>query len=140
MAPSKDTSYRVFTPVIPSTPVQIVSDLLMDVIQPWIGAERQQNTPSFPVYSAIPQLAATNLGYLVTNSPIKALSPLPDVLDIDISPVKGQMAKAKAKAKEPWVKTDYELKLEETLEIERARLLNAKGQAMQLQAAVILQQ
>ncbi|KAG5638428.1 hypothetical protein H0H81_012759, partial [Sphagnurus paluster] len=83
-------------------------------------------------------LAATNLRYLVTNSPIKASSPLPDVPDIDISPVKGQTAKAKAK--EPRVKTDYKLKLEETLEIERARLLKAKGQAMQLQAAVVLQQ
>ena len=33
MAPSRDTSYKVFTPIIPLTPVQIVSDLLVDAIQ-----------------------------------------------------------------------------------------------------------
>ena len=31
---SRDTSYKVFTPIIPLTPIQIVSDLLVDAIQP----------------------------------------------------------------------------------------------------------
>jgi DDE superfamily endonuclease len=46
MAPSHDTSYKVFTPVIPSTPIHIVSDLLVDAVQPGINTQCMQETKS----------------------------------------------------------------------------------------------
>jgi hypothetical protein len=34
MAPSCDTSFKIFTPIVPPTPVRIVTDLIIDIIQP----------------------------------------------------------------------------------------------------------
>jgi hypothetical protein len=56
--------------------------------------------------------------------------------DMNMSPVKRLATPA---AEKPRVKTIYELKLEKMLDIERARVLKAKGEAMQLQAIAVLQ-
>ncbi|KAF8963852.1 hypothetical protein BDZ97DRAFT_1818220 [Flammula alnicola] len=39
MAPSRETSYKVYTPIVPSTPVRIVTDLLVDAIQAPVPSE-----------------------------------------------------------------------------------------------------
>ena len=135
IALSKDTSYKVYTPAQASEPVQIVSDLLMDAIQPRIHSEVQGNIPPFPIRTALPQLAATDIGYLVSPSPIKAASQPPDIPDIHILPVKHGSATKNLERK----KTPYELELEEQLVVERAWTIKAKGQVMQLEATVCLQ-
>ena len=61
MAPSRDTSYKIFTPIIPPTPVQIVTDLLVDAVLPSIDPNPNQPPDtgtrigsSLPVCLAIP--------------------------------------------------------------------------------------
>ena len=44
MAPSRDSSYKVFTPIVPPTPVRIVTDLLVDAIQAPIS-QSNENMP-----------------------------------------------------------------------------------------------
>ena len=92
MAPSKDTSYKVYTPIIPSTPIQIVSDLLMDIIQPCDNPGASQTLPLFSLHVAVPQLAGTSLGYLILKSSIKASTPVPDMPEINISLIKHRQA------------------------------------------------
>ncbi|KIL55910.1 hypothetical protein M378DRAFT_188629 [Amanita muscaria Koide BX008] len=137
MAPSKDTSYKVFTPVIPSTPIRIVTDLLMDVIQPCDNREGRENIPPFPVRVAVPQLAQTELAYLVSKSPIKASTPPPDMPDIIISPVKHRGVAKQTTTHGPL--TLREIELEEELQLERAKRMEMKGMAMQLQAQNVIQ-
>ena len=137
MAPSKDTSYKVISPVLPSTPVRIVSDLLMDVIQPHKNPERPRNAPLFPIQIAVPQLAGTDVGYLVSESPIQAAFPPPDMPNVNISPVKPQTRKRPAQ-ETPEPPTLREIELEEKLLAWQAKTMKAKGEAMQLQATVVL--
>jgi hypothetical protein len=142
MAPSCNTSYEVFTPVIPSTPVHIVSDLLVDAVQPGINMRRMQETkssamiisPSRPVRTALPLLASTDVGYLTSESPIGSSSQPPDMPTFEISPVKHH-AKAAATRAQPTQIDD----LTQALEVANAQLDMMKGQVLQLQATMVLQ-
>lgn len=95
MAPSRDTSYKVFTPVIPPTPVRIVSDLLVDAVQPGFNViqKLKQSTtailsPSRAVRTALTQLASSNGKFLTSSSPIKSSASPPDLETMLLSPVK----------------------------------------------------
>jgi hypothetical protein len=148
MAPSKDTSFKVFTPVIPSTPIRIVSDLIMDVIQPHESEERPQKIPPFPVRVAVPLLAQTELAFLVSKTPIKASTPLPDMPEIIISPIKHRRAEKRTTAWEPETLQEAKEELQrekamnaemkEELRLERAKNMEIKGIALQTQAQNVI--
>ena len=139
MAPSKDTSHKVYTPIIPTTPVRVVSDLLMDAIE--FGnnggvachANKVLNVPPQPVRFAIAELAKTEYGFLVSNSPIKSSQPVPDMPTVMISPVKKKaVVQQRARDEEP---TQRELEAEERalLAEEKAELAEAKAMALKSQ-------
>jgi len=139
MAPSCNTSYKVFTPVVPLTPVQIISDLLIDAIQPttesWPGESSTMIfSPSHPLRIVLPQLASTEAGYLTSQSPIKSMSQLPDIPTIHISPVKHH-----AKASGMATKTSHEQKLQEGVTTKQAEADFWKRKVLQLQAMMVLQ-
>jgi len=74
MAPSHDTSYKVYTPVMPTKAVQVVMDLLIDAIQPLIAMPDQWQSlgsllsPSCPVCAALPMLTSSEAHFLATLS------------------------------------------------------------------------
>jgi len=96
MVPSHDTSYKVYTPVVPPKAVQIVTDLLMDAVQPPVAMLDKQSaqlplSPSRPVCMALPLLASSDAGFLTMLSSIKASSQPPDLQTMEVSPVKHVM-------------------------------------------------
>jgi hypothetical protein len=96
MPPSRDTSHKVFTPVVSPTPVRIVSDLLVDAVQGNVNAKDHTSStlivsPARPIQIAIPQLTSSDAGFLTSNSPIKSSSQPPDLPTMEISPIKCQL-------------------------------------------------
>ena len=158
MAPSQDTSYKVYTPIVPPTPIRIVTDLLVNAIQPAINQSDKNplsrekevehtsvehtSHQSYPVQIALPQLASTEAQFLVSQSPIKSSSKLPEMSTAEISPVKKHAPTPKAKDLDLLtvkVKTQLERQLQDELVVKEARIKYLKGYVLQLQSQMILQ-
>lgn len=139
MAPSCDTSYKVFTPVVPPTPVQIVSDLLVDATQPAIRTRDEPAesmvivSPLQPVQIAIPQLASSDARYLTSISPVKSSSQPPDLPTFEISPIKYPRNVDGRERRE------HQVMNQEVLMAKEAQINLLKGQLLQLQATMVLQ-
>jgi len=97
LAPSKDTAFRYFTPIEPTPAVRIMTDLMADVLQPVPDQQNEANethntcTTSrnlFPIRVALPELLASDVGYLASRSPIKSSTEPPNLETILISPIK----------------------------------------------------
>jgi len=98
LAPSKNTAFRYFTPIEPTPAVRIMTDLMVDVLQPVIDQQdeadntianpRTTSRHLFPIRTALPELLASDVGYLASGSPIKASTEPPDLETILISPIK----------------------------------------------------
>ena len=145
MAPSRDTSYKIFTPIIPPTPVQIVTDLLIDAIQPSVDPKLNQPSheigiePILPVRLAIPQLASSDICFLTSQSPVKSTMELPNFPTMELSPVK-LVAKAEGVDLSKAVpKTKLEKLLHEALVAKSAEADFFRGCTIQLQASMVLQ-
>ncbi|PPQ75808.1 hypothetical protein CVT26_001458 [Gymnopilus dilepis] len=152
LAPSKDTSFRFFSPVEPPPAVQIMTDLMVDMLQPPVSpqsdapGEGSPSTPArvarapFPIRAALPQIAATELRFLISESPIKSTSQPPDLPTMELSPVK------RPSNKDPEVDlltanptTRLEVELQDALVEKIARNKALKARVLQLQAALVLQ-
>ncbi|TFK22508.1 hypothetical protein FA15DRAFT_695692 [Coprinopsis marcescibilis] len=142
MAPSLETSAKAYSPIIPSTPLRIVTDYLMDAASSRNMSESQQtstetqNTPapnSFLAQTAINQLAGTSVGFLFTKSPIHSSSLPPTLPTVEISPVKQRMDHQLSK------NTYTRAEVEEMLTVKQAEANYWKGTATQQQAVLVLQ-
>jgi len=145
MAPSRDSSYKIFTPIVPSTPVRIVTDLLVDAVQAPISRSNE-NSPqgqeaalTLPVRIAIPQLASSDAQFLISQSPIKSSSILPEMTAVEISPVKQRTQPHKKDLLTSEVKTQLEKHLQEELVVKDAKITYLKGYILQLQSQMVLQ-
>jgi len=145
MAPSRDSSYKIFTPIVPPTPVWIVTDLLVDAVQAPISRSNK-NSPqgqeaalTLPVHIAIPQLASSDAQFLISQSPIKSSSILPEMTAVEISPVKQCTQPRKKDLLTSEVKTQLEKHLQEELVVEDAKITYLKGYILQLQSQMVLQ-
>jgi hypothetical protein len=142
MAPSRETSYKVFTPVVPPTPVRIVTDLLLDAVQPGISMEDQQTSEdrhspdNLPIWIALPQLASSDAAFLTSSSPIKSSSMLPELPTMEISPAKPHQNQDLHTMK---MKTVIERRLEEALVKKHAEADILRAQVIHLQSAMVLQ-
>jgi len=149
MAPSRDTSFKVFTPVVPPTPVRIVTDLIVDTIQPAISSSEDPDlTPtkvipsSQPLRIAMPQLASSGAAFLLSNSPIKSSSNPPNLPTMEISPVKQHRKQGETSISELLtipVKSPLEKCLQEALVLKNAEANFFRGRTIQLQSAMVLQ-
>ncbi|KAF8162394.1 hypothetical protein BJ912DRAFT_864753, partial [Pholiota molesta] len=94
-----------------------------------------------PIRAAIPELAATELRFLVTDLPIKASSKPPDFPTVEISPVKSR-SRSNSKVLGDLLtanpKTTLEFRLQGALVEKLARNKALKGQILQVQAALVL--
>ncbi|KIL56474.1 hypothetical protein M378DRAFT_1034675 [Amanita muscaria Koide BX008] len=144
MAPSRDTSYKVFTPIIPSTPVRIVSELLVDAIQPPVNESANQGSsglalsPSRLVRMAVPQLASSDACFMTSSSPIRSSSEPPDLQTMELSPIKRQMTTNNHLLTMGTAK-ERETQLREALLAKQAQIDFLKGQVLQQQATMVLQ-
>ena len=153
MAPSHDTSFKIFTPVVPPTPVRIVTDLIIDTVKPVIpSTEDSDLTPtvvvplacSQPIRIAMPQLASSSAAFLLSKSPIKSSSNPPDLPTMEVSPVKQprKLANIQASTSELLtipVKSSLEKQLQEALVLKNAEANFFRGRVIQLQSAMVLQ-
>jgi len=102
LAPSRETSNKLNLPIVPPTPVRIVTDLIVDVTQPVpengheasasgsrSGSRTLLNSPHAPVRIALPQLKSTTAAFAVSESPVKSSSNPPPVeaVAMEISPI-----------------------------------------------------
>lgn len=145
MVPSCNTSYKVFTSVAPSTPVRIITDLLIDAVQPHINMWKDPSTlgekisPWCPVHFTIPELTSTDITFLTSSSPIKSSSQLPNIPTIDISPVKYRQRRMSLYLLTMLVKTPIERRLQEGLVAKQAEVNFYKENVIQLQSQMVLQ-
>ncbi|KAF5354101.1 hypothetical protein D9756_007274 [Leucocoprinus leucothites] len=92
--PSCNTSFQHFTPIPPPTPIWIMTELIIDAVQPSMPIEGDtrpsevQYSQSLPLQHALSNLATTNAHFLVSDSPIKASSPLPKTPPIQLLPIR----------------------------------------------------
>ena len=159
LAPSKDTSFRHFSPIEPPEAVHIMTDLMVDVLQPIINQseanEQTNNSPAaltthrnlFPIPTALPKLLSSETGFLISKSPIKASSSPPDISTIEIFPVKQRITNKQSKA-EPVVnvnlltvevKTALEKALQNALKAKDSEAQYYKSHAAKLQSMMVLQ-
>lgn len=145
-APSRDTSFRHISPVEPSTPVRIITDLLIDTIQP--SPNNSNNTHENihdlrPLRRAVPELTATDARFLVSESPIKASMQPPHILPIQLSPAKCLKRPSTKTQLQTLISTLTSTRLEKDLQValvakaEEVAILRSK--VLQLQSAMILQ-
>ncbi|KAF8067611.1 hypothetical protein FPV67DRAFT_1415819 [Lyophyllum atratum] len=146
MAPSRDTSYKVYTPLVPPTPVRIVTDLLVDATQPAINPSNENSSQreplqlTQPVRIALPQLASSGAAFLTSQSPIKSSSILPEMPTAEISPIKSRTRSEKnSNLLTVGVKTGLEKQFQEALVVKDAEINFLKGYIMQLQSQMVLQ-
>ncbi|TFK16787.1 hypothetical protein FA15DRAFT_739702 [Coprinopsis marcescibilis] len=145
LAPSKQTSHKVFTPFEPLSPVKIVRDLLMDELErkklalATTSAPNKENAPltspntSLPMQVALVQLKGTSSSYLFSQSPIKSTLPLPSIPTIEFSPIKPSRLK-------PTLKQRYtQEEVDELITEKEAEAKFWKGTAMQQQAVLVMQ-
>lgn len=142
-APSRDSSYKVVSPVVPATPIRILSDALVDLVQAPLPSEdisniQQRAQPLFPTHlfparTALNHLQDTGAAFLVKNSPIKASAELPDMPTFEISPIK---PKQKQKEIEQICSP---AELHELLIEQQARVDYWKGRTIQLQSQMVMQ-
>jgi hypothetical protein len=159
MAPSRDSSFKVFTPVIPPTPVRIVTDLIIDTVQPVIpSSEDTQDSDLTPtkvvphsqaVRIAMPQLASSSAAFLLSKSPIKSSSNLPDLPTMEMSPIKRSRKRGNLNIQVGTsdeselltipVTSSLEKRLQEALVLKNAEANFFRGRVIQLQSAMVLQ-
>ncbi|KAJ2920001.1 hypothetical protein MD484_g405, partial [Candolleomyces efflorescens] len=139
MAPSRDSSSKVISPVLPATPVRILSDALIDLVQAPSGSgctsaavHEPHSSHLFPVRTALHQLRNTNAAFLINDSPIKGSAQLPDLPTFEISPVK-------SKRKQDGAEHHSRRELQELLDEKQAEVDFWKGTAIQLQSQMVLQ-
>ncbi|KAF5338313.1 hypothetical protein D9758_015752 [Tetrapyrgos nigripes] len=108
LAPSKDTSWKAFTPIEPSAPVKILRD--------------------------------SELGFLVSSSPIKPSAEPPELRTATISPVKLRPTGNIAKLLEREPVTNAEKELRDAIRVLHGKSEAYKEQALQTQATGVLQQ
>lgn len=154
LAPSKESSHQVATPVIPPTPVRLVSELLLDLAP--LNTIDEDTTPPdsptparpkpLPVFAnrgriALNELQGTSAGSLFTSSPIKSSLAPPDMPLATISPQKkpkpDDFIEGLLQRK---TKTKLEQELQQALEEERARSRYWKTRTIHLQSTLVLQQ
>ncbi|KAJ3526256.1 hypothetical protein NMY22_g10234 [Coprinellus aureogranulatus] len=157
LAPSKESSHEVITPVVPPTPVRIMTDYILDAL-PLASLPEESDTPpdsptpshantSLPrtaietrTHIAMNELRGTSAGFLFESTPIESTAEPPDLPAIPISPVKkgkGQDSVEDLLVQEsdnPLVKG-----LQRALEEERAKSAFYKRQTINLQSAMVLQ-
>ena len=145
MAPSCDTSYKVFTPIFPSMPIRIVTDLLVDVIQPPVNPSEDKASVdnighTFPVRAAFHELRTSSAWFLTSDSPIKSSSEPPDIPALEISPMKPWTERIDGQLLTMMMKTPMERKLQEVLLAKHSEAEILKSRVLQLQSGMILQQ
>lgn len=147
MAPSRDTAFKVFTPIVPPTPVRVITDLLVDALQPEAVSDNQETqliTPTRPLRTAIQELGKSRVGFLTSSSPIKSTSEPPDLMTTAISPIKqrSRCSPANNNIVNPLtmnVQTPTEKYLQEALIAKQSQVDFLKGRVMQLQSIMVLQ-
>jgi DDE superfamily endonuclease len=142
MAPSLESSNRGHLPLVPSTPVRIVSTLIRKITD---DAENpfMDHSPGVPsmiasVGVALHSLASTSAGFLVDDSPIRSTSRLPAA---PILPVSAQKKISRNQAllnAEPT--TELEKLLQHALHESETREAYQKERVIELQSTVILQE
>ena len=120
MASSRDTSYKVFTPIVPTTPICIVTDLLVDVIQPPVNPSEDKTSVdnighTFPAHAAFRELRASSALFLTSVSPIKSSLEPPDIPALEISSKKPWTERIDGHLLTMTMKTPMERKLQEAL-------------------------
>jgi len=154
LAPSRDTSFRHFSPVEPPRDVHIMTELMADILQPVVSCEDGEDTEShnepsnsprdtFPIRAALPEFSVSETGYLASQLPIKSSSKPPDLPTIPISPIKRRVS-SKSYDKEDslltmTVSTPLEKALQEALIAKDSEAKYYKAQAAQIQSAMVLQ-
>ena len=142
-APSHTTCFKTFTPVKPTTPMRIVTDLLIDVLQPAVdgnvdsdhtSGEKYLIDPQRPLRHAIKDLSQSSLDFLTTEPPIKSSAVLPDIATMLLSPVK----RRDLVTFEP--RMSCEQQFADVLLAKDAEIQLLKSQTMRVQATMILQQ
>lgn len=149
MAPSRETSYKTFLPIIPSTPVRIMTDLLLDTIQPEFKSVDQSPSkdsrllpisPSRPARVAVSELAATDVGYLASHSVVKSSSEPPDIATNTISPIKKRTPRNSPELLEiPTRPNTTERRLQDALIAKQSEVDYWKSRAVELQSTMVLQ-
>ena len=145
MAPSCDTSYKIFMPIVLPTPVWIVTNLLVDAVQPSLDHNANQLShktriePPLPVRLAIPQLASSDAHFLTSQSPIKSTMEPPNLPTMELSPVKPITKKGRVDLLKAVPKTMLERSLHEALLSKSAEADFFCGRTIQLQAMMVLQ-
>ena len=143
MAPSHSTCFKVFTPIEPSTPGCIVTNLLVDVLQPAVSKNMDMVNvsgdmnlidPGQPLWHAVDDLSQLSLAFLTTESPIKLSAIPPDIDTMQLSPVQ----KCHLTMFKPW--TSWEQQLADVLLAKDAKIQLLKAQTMKVQATMVLQQ
>jgi hypothetical protein len=134
LAPSKDSSHQVITPVIPPTPVRKVTEYLLDVLPfgtvqespATLSRARSTQNPAiaFRTQLVANELKDTSAAYLFQDSPIKLTSKPSDLPAMTISHSKTNKNRSedhigKLLAKKP--KTCLEQQLHEALEKSQAK-------------------
>ena len=154
LAPSRDTSFRHFSPVEPPRDVRIMTELMADVLQPVVSRKdgedtESQNEPSnshrdtFPIRAVLPEFSVSETGYLASQLPIKSSFNPPHLSTIPISPIKCRVS-SKSYNKEDslltmMVSTPLEKALQEALIAKDSEAKYYKAQAAQIQSAMVLQ-
>jgi len=151
LAPSRDTSFRYFTPVEPSHDVRIMTELMADVLQPVVngGDARSRNRLSnpqcdnFPIRAALPEFSASETGYLASQSPIKSSSNPPNLPTIPISPIKRRVSPLFHDKEDSLltmkVSTPLEKALQDALIAKDSEAKYYKSEAIKMQSAMVLQ-
>lgn len=157
LAPSLETAIEVTLPLVPPTPVRVVTKLIREatksleiVIEPEVDilesasnnatpARRQKPMTQTPIRKAISNLESTNAGYLFDPAAIRAAMLPPTATTIPI------LAKPKNGTRYPELlnvepETDRERLLQRALRKTEAREETARRHILQMQASTVLLQ
>lgn len=156
LAPSKENSTEVISPVVPPTPVRIMTEYLLNALQKPLDTVEEATTPtecpSTPTRShpaigtrsriAVNELKGATVRFLVSDSPIKLSAEPPDMPVLPITAPKiGKTAKKNdiAHLLQKPAKTALEQKLQNALEERDAVAKHWKTKSIHLQAMLVLQ-
>ena len=156
LAPSRDISFRFFTPVEPPTNVRIMTEIMTNTLGPIIEARDNEDNDrndkpmpaplcrdTFPIHAGLHKLSSSETGYLFQPSPIKSSSKPPDLPTVLISPVKRWVNKVSQDHNTNLftmtTSTPAEKPLQEALIAKESEVQFYKMQAIQLQSAIVLQ-
>jgi hypothetical protein len=154
MAPSLETSCEATLPIVPPTPVQLLTNLIRKVSEPaevvesasapnaaqhMPNSDAGPNMTHSPVKAALDNLKSTTAGFVISSSPIRSRSHLP------IAPMARITPKRRPGTRYPELlnvepETDREGLLQRALHRTEAREARHEGHVIAIQASLVLMQ